>query len=259
MCDPVSLSIASTVAGIAGTAVNSLGAYNAQKRQKREVQSWAAQQRLNRQREQQRQEEYHQQAMAAQQQGLAEAGPDAQAKGQAEEEKRLSQYLAGEGDNPAAATPAAPVSASDQAIASGKGDPATVDLAKKISEATASARQRIGALARVSSYGGSSGGLDQLTREALRKSGGAIDMANTFRRSSLGAYNTEQAVEPVQVSYTGSPLADIFSGLAQVGSMGIGSGIGKAQFGAFPKAPKAPTFIGPAKPLPLWAGEGSLF
>lgn len=256
MCDPVSLSILSTVVGVAGSAANAVGQMNAQKKQKQQVEQWAQRQSANRAAEKVRQDTLRQQANVAQQQGLDQISADAQKKAQSEEEKRLAQYTTGQDPNdPANKTPqAAAVSASDQAIAAGagSGDPQKEDLAKRINDATTAAKQRLAALARVSSYGGSSGGLGTVAPLALQAAGRGIDVQNEFRRGSLSAYNTEQNVDPVQVSYTPSPLADIFSSALSLGAQGLGSAAGKSFFGTFPDAPPTRSFIGPAKPVPAY-------
>lgn len=274
MCDPLSLSIASTVAGIAGSAVNSMGAQSAAKKQQREVEIWQQQQKANRQAEQARQEEYRQEAEKAQQKGLQDVSGEAQTKRQSDEEARLAQYLQGKGDAAnATPDPGAPISQSDAAL-SGQNteaaDPAfKSELASKINDATKSAKQRIGALARVSSFGESFGGLGTTNPLLQQAAGSAIDMQNEFRRGSLGAYNVEQAVDPVQVTYTPSPLGDIFSSALSLGAQGLGNKFGAgslfdstpANANVFPAAPKltgkAATFVGPARPLPSkYAGVG---
>lgn len=261
MCDPVSLSIASTVAGVAGSAVNSLGAMGAQKKQQREVQQWQQQQRQNRQNEQARQESMRQEAEAAQQKGVEDVSGTAQTKRQADEEARLAQYLQGQGDaSTETPDPGAPVSASDVALSGqATGDKNfKTELASKINDASRSAKQRIGALARVSSFGESFGGLGTTNPLLQQAAGSAIDAQNEFRRGSLGAYNVEQAVDPVQVTYTPSPLADVFSSALSLGSQGLGNKFGLPEgTTAFPTAPKPQTFIGPPKPLPSkYAGVG---
>src|SRR5262245_17147838 len=209
VCDPLSLSIASTVAGIAGSAVNSMGAMKAQKQQQREVQQWQQQQRANRQAESQRQEEMRQEAEKAQQKGVEDVSGEAQAKRQSEEEARLAQYLQGQGDASTATPEAgAPVAEADAALSGQSGGDAGFksELASKINDATKNAKQRIGALARVSSFGESFGGLGTTNPLLQQAAGSAIDAQNEFRRGSLGAFQVEQAVDPVQVTYTPSPL-----------------------------------------------------
>jgi hypothetical protein len=228
MCDPTVLAIGSTIAGVAGQAANYFGQQSAQNKQEDAYNEWAAQQSKNRALENSRQEGFRKDAQAAQQQGLQDVGADAQKRAQETEEQRLGDYLQGK-DQQAAPDPSAPISIADKTLSgqqdtgAGPGDQFQSDLATKINQATAASKQRIQALARVSSYGGSQGGLDTVTSEALRKSGSGIDVTNDLRRGSLGAYGIEQAVNPKQISYTPSPLAGVASSLFSIGTQGLGS------------------------------------
>lgn len=260
MCDPVSLSIASTVVGAVGTIGGGMAQRSAAKKQQEEVNVWQQQQKKDRAAEQVRQEELRKEADAARLKGVQDLSGDEQVKRQKEEEARLASYLTGQGD--ANATPEAdigPQATADTAMFSGQQGGDTVsnsDLAKKISEASSSAQQRIKALAKVSSYGESFGGLGTENPLLQQEAGTGIDMANEMRRGSLGAFGVEKAVDPVQVSFTPSPLADIFSTALSLGAQGMGGKFGSPFAGSdststlFPAAPKASTFVGPAVPLP---------
>jgi len=223
-------SLASTVVGTAGSMANAASQRSAQKKQQAEVSAWQQQQKKDRQAEQVRQEQLRTEADKARVAGLQEVSGEAQSKRQAEEEARLAEYLAGKGEA-SVATPetGAPIAAADQAMLSGQqGGDALVqtDLAKKISEASSGAMQRIGALAKVSSFGESFGGLGTMNPLIQQQTGQDIDQFNEFRRGSLGAFGTEKAVEPVQVSWSPSPLADIFSTALSVGAQGMGQAYG---------------------------------
>ena len=232
MCDPTVLTIATTVAGLAGQASSYFGQQAAMKDQEKAYNEWAAQQSKNRANENARQEQMRQESQKAQQQGLQDVSAQNQKQTQAEEQSRLTGYLQGGGPEGEAPTP---VSVADRSLtgqgAGGgdapAGDPFQTELAKKINEATSDSRQRIAALAKVSSYGGSEGGLDTMTREALAKSGRGIDVTNDLRRGSLGAYGIEQAVNPKQISYTPGPLS-MLSPLLGVGMQGLGGMMAKA-------------------------------
>lgn len=265
MCDPSMMaiaSLASTVVGTAGSMANAASQRSAQKKQQAEVSAWQQQQKKNRDAEQVRQEGLRQEADKARVAGLESVSGEAQTKRQAEEEARLAQYLAGNADA-SVATPegSAPVAAADTAMLSGQqGGDALVqtDLAKKISEASSNASQRIGALAKVSSFGESFGGLGTMNPLLQAEAGQGIDMFNEFRRGNMGSLALKQAVEPVQVSWSPSPLADIFSTALSVGSQGLGTAYGGNN--VFPSAPTASGFQGPPKPLPKqYAGGGYLF
>jgi hypothetical protein len=253
MCDPVSLSIASAVIGAGGSAMNAIGASNAQRKQKQEYQNWVAQQRQFREQENIRQEDQRKQAEAAQQAALGQVGAQGQTDTQTAEEARLKGQLTTDTGVDAQAK-AAPTSVADKSIASPQAAADTAlkgDLARKMNEATADVRQRIKSLARVSSYGGSFGGLQNTNAEALGRSGSEIDRANEFRRGSLAAYGLEKSIDPVQVTYTPSPIADIFSSALSFGAQGLGNVAGQKAFGSFPSAPTiGSTFVGPPRPLP---------
>jgi hypothetical protein len=225
MCDPSVMAIASAVSaatGVAGTVANYFGAQSAQKQQEKEYQAWAQNQRRVREAENVRQEELRSQAQQAQQRGLEDISAESQKKAQDTEEARLTDYLQGKGPNPAEQT--VPLSESDKTL-SGQagGDPQfTEDLARKINEATGDARKRIAALAKVSSFGGSYGGLDQTVSQALQRSGSTIDQMNDARRGSIGAFKVEQGVDPISINYQPSPLANIAGDLVSFGSQGLG-------------------------------------
>lgn len=262
MCDPTVLAIGSTIAGVAGQASNYFGQQAAMKNQEEEYNSWAAQQSKNRANENLRQEDMRKQSQQAQQQGLQDVSADAQKRAQDAEEQRLGDYLQGN-DQQAAPDPAAPISIADKTLSgqSGGGEQFQTELASKINEANASSKQRIKALARVSSYGGSYGGLDTTTSEALAKSGRGIDVTNDLRRGSLGAYSVEQAVNPKQISYTPSPFAGIASSLFSMGTQGLGSMFaGAAAPPAAASAAPTVTYSGPLPPpRPGMTGTGYLY
>jgi len=264
VCDPTLIGVASalsTVVGTAGSLANAAGMRKAQKKQEDEVHIWQQQQKKDRAAEQIRQEQSRQEADKARVAGLDALSADEQNKRQAEEEDRLGKFLQGQGDA-AMATPeaGAPIATADSAMLSGQQGGDTVasnDLAKKISEAASGAGQRIKSLAKVSSFGDSFGGLQTVNPMLQAATGGEIDKFNEFRRGSLGAFGTERAVEPVQVSYTPSPLADIFSTALSAGAQGLGSAYGGA---GYPAAPAPSTFIGPSVPLPKkYASTGGIF
>jgi hypothetical protein len=256
MCDPTLIGVASalsTVVGAAGSLANMSGMRNAQKKQQQEVSIWQQQQRKDRAAEQIRQEDLRKEADKARVAGLDALSADEQKKRQGEEEDRLNKFLQGQGDA-AMATPetGAPIATADSAMLSGQqgGDTvASTDLAKKISEAAGGAGQRIKALAKVSAFGDSFGGLGTVNPMIQGATGNEIDKFNEERRGSLGAFATERAVEPVQVSFTPSPLADIFSTALSAGAQGLGNAYGG---GGYPAAPAPSTFIGPPKPLPKY-------
>jgi hypothetical protein len=255
MCDPVTLSIASTVVGAAGSAMNAMGQANAQKKQKQEVEIWQEKQRANRNAENVRQEAMRKQAEAGRQKGVEDISIQSQQERQAAEEARLAASLAG--DNPESdagvESGGVPLSVADTSLLSGQqaGDATFQEAAaKKIGEATSNARKRIAAMAKVASYGGTAGGLATTNKEALARSGAAIDAQNEFRRGSLGAFGLERAVEPVQVQFTPSPLANIFSAALSAGAQGLGNAYGNPFMGnPNPTYPQAPVPVPMPRPV----------
>jgi hypothetical protein len=220
MCDPITLG--TLAIGAAGTAVNVVGKANAAKQQKNEYNNWVAYQDKHRKLEEQRQEGMRAKAAAAADQATDTVGAENQADVQAEEEARLRDAYAQ--DSGLAPTSDAPVSNADSAILSGQqsgGEVFQTDMARALSDATASASKRLGALATMRSYGGSSGGLGTVMPIAQQAAGADINQQNNFRRGSLNAYQFAQAVEPVQVSYS-NPVADIAQSFLGAGMAGMG-------------------------------------
>jgi hypothetical protein len=230
MCDPTVIAIGSTVAGIAGQAANMMGQSAAQNKQKQAYDEWAANQQKIRQEQQVQQEQERQKADAARVQGLDAVSADAQKQNQASEQARLTSYLQGQTQQ-ATPQPSSATSVADKTLLSGQqsGDATfKADLAGKINQASADAKQRIAALAGVSSYGGSSGGLDITNKLAFQNAGMGIDEANDFRKGDLATYNIQRAVDPVQWSYSPSPVSGLASSVSQFGAQGLGAMLSKA-------------------------------
>ena len=228
MCDPATLALASTAAtvvGGAGTVMSSMSAAKAQKQQQQEVLAWQQEQKRNREYAQQRQEELRAEADRSRAAGVEQLSGENQNKRQDEEEARLASYLQGEQQT---ATPesGAPVSSADAALAgqntSSTSETFKSDLAAAINTATKGARERMAALAGVSSFGK----VGDQNKRILNEAGSDIDMFNEFRRGELGVHAIKSAVDPVQVTYTPSPLADAFSTAFQLGTQGLGNYVG---------------------------------
>jgi hypothetical protein len=205
------MAIASMASGVADV----FGQMGAQKKQDEAYAVWAEQQKKSREDANRRQEASRNAAELARTQGVDAVSATGQTAAQDAESARLSNYLLDKsGDltsDDSTSTLAGnaggdvlePVA--DKFLLAGQGsgsDTFKTDLAAKINNAAASARQRIKALATVSSYGPSFGGLDNYTAAAFQKSGGGIDRFNEYRRGDLGVYDTERAINPVQWSYT---------------------------------------------------------
>lgn len=245
MCEPLTiLSLASTAAGLAGTAANYAGQNKALKQQEQEYNNWVKYQQQIRNQENVRQEDMRAKADVARQEGLTAISADEQARRQAEEEARLTPYLQGDGQV-ANREPDAPTNVNDRTLsgASGGSPVFQEDLAKRIAGATAAARQRIAAMARVSSYGESFGGLGTENPILQQRAGAGIDRQNEGRRGSLAAYGTEGKVDPVQIKYNPSAFAQFAPTLLSLGTQGLGNSLA----GTLGKA-AAPTVVGGATP-----------
>ncbi len=112
------------------------------------------------------------------------------------------------------------------------GDVFQSDLAYKIGNAARESRKQINALARISSYGGSYGGLGTMNPLILGNSGNAIDMWNNFRKGDMQVYNVERQVPASQYTYKQSP-AMALSGLFSSGMKGLGGAMGGGGGGMF--------------------------
>lgn len=225
MCDPTVLAIGSTVAGLAGSAASAIGQSNAADEQKKAYDDWAAQQHANRVAAAAKDEQDRKMADASRTQGLQDVNADSQKADQTAEQARLNNYL--QGQSPAStSTPSPTVSTSDSALGGAVGSDDKVfadDLASKLDQTNADTKKRIAALATVGSYGGSFGGLDNTVSNAFTKSGQGIDEANDFRKGDMAVYGTEQAVNPLQYTYTPGPIADISKMALQFGTGKLGS------------------------------------
>lgn len=106
------------------------------------------------------------------------------------------------------------------------------DLARKLNMAARSARGQINALADLSAYGGSYGGLGTVNPLIMQKSGQAIDLFNNFRKGDMQVYNAEMAIPASQYQYKQSPLMGL-SGLFGGGMKGMGESMGSGGGGFF--------------------------
>ena len=111
------------------------------------------------------------------------------------------------------------------------GDVFQSDLAYKLNQAARGARGQINALARLSSYGGSYGGLGTVNPLILQNSSDAINMQNNFRKGDLDVWRAESAIPASQYQYKQSPFAAL-GGLLGSGAKGLGSAAGGGGGGA---------------------------
>jgi hypothetical protein len=99
------------------------------------------------------------------------------------------------------------------------------DLARKLNIAARGARGQINALADLSAYGGSYGGLGTVNPLILQKSGQTIDLFNNFRRGDMNVYNVERRIPASQYQYKQSPAMGL-AGLFGSGMKGMGEAAG---------------------------------
>jgi hypothetical protein len=225
MCDPTVLTIASTVVGLAGTAADYIGQSDAASQQEEAYNQWAAQQSKNRAEANAKDQADRQMADAARAQGLQDVSAANQKTEQQQEQDRLTSYLQGSQDSPASTeSGAAPVSVADARLSGQQAGDSIFqeDLASKLNTAAQDSKKRIAALATVGSYGGSYGGLDTSNAEAFQRAGEGIDLGNEFRKGDLSVYQIQQAVDPLQYSYTKSPISGIASQALSIGGQGLG-------------------------------------
>lgn len=128
------------------------------------------------------------------------------------------------------------------------GDNFQAELARRLSNAADQTRQRIGALATMSSYGNSFNGLGTNNPLELQRSGAIIDMNNQMRRNNLYAYQQWQNVpQPDRVYQPGF----LSTAAKQVGGAMLGSGM--AELGAsaaMPGGMLSPFPTSYSKPVP---------
>lgn len=222
MCDPSIMGIASMATGM----MDAFGQQDAWKKQDEEYDIWAKMQDKNRADENVNQEQFRLRAEAGRNRGVHQLSGGNQARHQVIEAGRLANDIASnvdltrdfpgddvsmsEGTDTLAGGAAADdltTSVADKYLLAGQGDVAKndprfmADLAGKLSGAAKDARERIGHMATLGSYGGSSGGLDQLSTEALLRSGMTIEEINNLRNGSMSVYGVKQKVDPKHIVY----------------------------------------------------------
>ena len=235
---------------MASQAADAFGEMGAQQKQKQAYDDWMRQQDANRAAENAKEQANTAIATGALNQTIRQVGGPAQQAQLTAEQARLSALLQGRDPltgstmpaggtvsskygvpAPSTGNAAAPALSDQPAATSNKpidtsqfqlsgqaqGDPQfQADLAAKINAASQVARSRMAALANLGAYGGSSGGLDRYTTDIFQRSGNVIDRINDFDRGNLAVYNTEQNVNPIQYSYTPSPITGILKSFGSV-------------------------------------------
>jgi hypothetical protein len=206
MCDPLT-----AVAAVGAVASAGAGIYEGQQASSeiaatRDAQNqananWVAYQTKIHNDQAMAEDEARNKATAAQQSTLDKVSPEAQTQTQTAEQQRLNSLY-----NAPGAGAAQSGGATSGNLLSGEqsGDQTFMgSLTKQVSQATAQARQRIGALATAGSYGGSFGGLGTTVPIAFAQGGNDINLQNAIRQGNLKTYGVEQQVQPVQ--YTVGP------------------------------------------------------
>lgn len=222
MCDPL------TIAGLALSAASTIGTGIAQNRvagMNRRAQEENVRYRESMRRaELARQEEQRRQANEAWAQALERSSEPAQTEQLQTEQQRLSDLFNTRPD---------PVDDQGQIIGdvllSGQDsdDERTRQaFATSLAEEAGRARDRIEAMATLSAYGPSSGGLDRFVSQNLAESGRDIFRTQSFRRGGLNALNTELAVEPIQYDYRSTGLGEILGAAGSAATFGGSAGVG---------------------------------
>jgi hypothetical protein len=203
----------------------------AQQQQRQNIDNWYAYQAAQRQMEYGRQNKLRIEADTSRMKTLNNVGGIGQKSMQQTEEARLAPELM-RGTSAASSAPTASpgsITAGSQPGAltgqSGGDSVFTSDLARRLNNAAQDSRQRIQALAGMSSYGDSFGGLGTMIPMEFGQSASDINMANNFRKGSMAAYDVAKQVAPQQVNYRQSPAA---MGLSALG--GALSGMGGGGF-----------------------------
>jgi len=176
MCDP--LTIATLAIGAAGTAANTIGRAGAAKKQEAEYNRWRQYQDKQRALEEERQEGFRKKAEGEVNESIGLLGAENQTDIQTTEAGRLEDLYSTESGA------AAPTAVADEAMLSGQqsgGEVFQTDMARALSDATASAKSRLGALATMRSFGGSAGGLGTVIPIAQNETAQAINQQNNYR------------------------------------------------------------------------------
>lgn len=216
MCNP----LAALAVGAIGAGFQAVQQQKYVKKQQSAEQEWAAYQRQMRALENDRQEAMRKRAESARQGALDEMDPISQTERRETEEARLQEdYRPGTEQVDEA-------NFADQLL-SGQASAGSLfkdDFASRVVESSKSAQERIDALARLQSFGGSFGGLGTTNPIIFDDQGALINLQNEQRRGSLAAYNAEKAVDPIRYNPpSGGGLGGIFSSLLSKGAYGAGT------------------------------------
>jgi hypothetical protein len=205
MCDPVSLTIASTVGAVASAGGSlyegqqaAAGLQATQDAQNQANASWVAYQNKIHQDQVAAEDLQRQKATGAQQDTLGKVSAPAQEAAQGAEAERLNTLYTKPGSGSGGAQD--PSNPSNLLLTGeGTGNQNFMDsLTTQVNQATAQARGRIQALATANSYGGSFGGLGTTVPITFAQGGNDINLANSIRQGNLKTYGVQQQVQPIQ-------------------------------------------------------------
>lgn len=213
MCEPFTIAAVTTLGSLAATAVGSAQQQRAAASQNRANQYWRDYQEKQRKAEQGRQDELRLKAEQARANTVDQMGAEEQGKAQAAEEERLKGIYNQNPTVPQNTDDLQPVLLSGQ---ENGGQVFKDDVASRLAQASVDARKRIGALARINSYGGSFGGLQGRNAEVLGAGDTGINTANNMRQGSLSAYNIAKGINPMQMPNTTDYASGIGSALAGI-------------------------------------------
>lgn len=222
ICDPISLGAAAVSA--AGGLVSGISQQNQVNAQNRANQMAAEASRKARMAELERQKGFEKEAVATWDKSLEGLAPEDQA-GRQEEAVRnfLTEFDARE--DPATAGQFL----SGQRLA---GEEARGEIARRTAEASAEARRRVEALARLSSYGTAESG----NRAILGDGSNQLQLLNGLRRGSLGVSQQEQSIPAATVpAGSGQMVGTALQGL---GSVMAGVNFSGGAPGALPSSPR---------------------
>lgn len=244
--------LSATTAAAIGAGVSALGlgaqAYSSQRKNKAQEKLYNQQSRSNQQWEKyQNERRDHFAALEDQKRADAEARLDENLETQTEEaaQETVDTEAASLADAFAAGVPASPDDIRLSGQDAGQSKVFDAELASKLSDATASAKDRIAAMAKATAYGGGSmGGLGLTTQLGNMDAATDINALNDERRGNLMSGSRYTTVSPMIHGYADPSGTAFLEGLGtlgtQVGGSMLGANIGDAFAGSAPATSPIP-------------------
>ena len=239
MCDPITLAglALSTTAGVGQAVAANQVAQQQETANNAAVQYWRERQVA----EQARQDRLRRQASENVEQGRERLAEAAQTEAIEGESRRLSDVFGPEDRVNEQGEIVGDQLLSGQAL----GDQRTREtIASELADATERSRERIAALANLSAYGGSEGGLQRYIGTTLTNTANEVARTQNLRQGGLNALQTELAVQPRQFVYEPSPLGAILSGVGNIMAFSGSEGLGDLFSGWFGTEPYGVTGMG---------------